>query len=213
MLNLMLHTTHVPPHHYDIFYKAYYEREVARENGRELVFIDCGVWAGQVVDLGLHLGAKIYAFEPNKYLAPLLRKKYEGNKNVIFYQNAVGVGNFRTRFSEYSTLNQGNTIALDCRNDVEHTALFYDVEVLSLCEFIEGEILKTHDRIYFLKLDIEGAEFEIMDKIIEKKLYEKIDYIACETHERCYKDGEAKITHLREQIAKYNIKNIFLDWI
>ncbi|MWV66201.1 FkbM family methyltransferase [Helicobacter saguini] len=209
MLNLMLHTTHVPPQYYDIFYKAYY----ARENTQNLVFIDCGVWAGQVVDLGLHVGAKVYAFEPNKYLAPLLRKKYAENADVIFYQKAVGVGNFHTKFSEFNTLSQGNTITIDSRNDIESNANFYDVEVVDLCEIIEGQILKAHDKIYFLKLDIEGAEFEIMDKLIDKKLYEKIDHIACETHERYYMDGDFKIANLKEKIQKNNIKNIFLDWI
>lgn len=208
-LNLMLHNTHVPRQHYDIFYKAYDFKE---QNG-SLVFIDCGVWAGQVTDIALHLGGVVYAFEPNKYLAALLRKKYAQNPNVFFYQKAVSNENAITKFAEYSTLSQGNTITTQARNDADSKTQYYDVEVIDLTEFIEREILSKFERIYLLKIDIEGAEFGLMDRLIDKGLHTKIKHIACETHERCYTDGTQKLQNLKDKIAKHNIKNILLDWV
>lgn len=35
----------------------------------------------------------------------------------------------------------------------------------------------------------------------------------CETHERFFVDGNAKMQHLHAQIEQNNITNIFLDWI
>lgn len=37
-----------------------------------------------------------------------------------------------------------------------------------------------------LKLDIEGARFEILDKILDEKLFKKIDYDFAEIHERFF---------------------------
>lgn len=113
------------------------------------------------------------------------------------------------RFLLHDAISQGNCIEL---NKMNVTSADYDeVELIDLVEYITQKILPR--RIFMLKLDIEGAEFGVMDKIIEARLYEKIDYIACETHERYLKDGKAKIKSLRQKIAQNNIKNIFLDWI
>lgn len=78
---------------------------------------------------------------------------------------------------------------------------------------ISNTLLQEHERLYFVKLDIEGAEFDIMDRLLDMKLYEKIDYIACETHERFFHDGKARIARLREKITKHGANNILLDWI
>lgn len=64
-----------------------------------------------------------------------------------------------------------------------------------------------------IKLDIEGAEFDILNDLIDQKLYKKIEYIMVETHERFFNDGIQKINLLKEKIRKNNITNIFLDWI
>lgn len=65
-------------------------------------------------------------------------------------------------------LSQGNRIVESVQDS--QTEKTYKVQVIDLCEFIENEILTQHKRIYFLKLDIEGMEFEIMKKIIEKNI-------------------------------------------
>ncbi len=69
-------------------------------------------------------------------------------------------------------LSQGNRIVESVQDS--QTEKTYKVQVIDLCEFIENEILTQHKRIYFLKLDIEGMEFEIMKKIIEKKYIKKL---------------------------------------
>lgn len=60
---------------------------------------------------------------------------------------------------------------------------------------------------------IEGAEFDVLQTIIDKQIYKHINYIICETHERFFVDGNAKMQHLHAQIEQNNITNIFLDWI
>lgn len=159
MLNLMLESVGAPKHYYDIFYKAYYYKEIYKD----LIFIDCGAWAGQFSDVGLHLGGIVYIFEPNIYLAAMLRAKYKDNKMAIIHQKAVSNENFTTKFAVSSVISQANTIETKNRLDCTESLSGYDVEVVDLTQILQ-EILKKHDRIYFIKLDIEGAEFKLVEK-------------------------------------------------
>lgn len=203
-LNLCLQNASVPHRYYFIFYKMPYQKSLCNHSP---ICIDAGAHKGIVTDMILQCGGISYAFEPNCYLAEFLRNKYQGNPNVILYQNAVSDRNYTTQFLEYSLLSDGNRIV---GGDTSKKA--YDVEVLDLTEVIL-EILSQYSKIYFLKLDIEGAEFEIIDKIITLGLWRKIDYIACETHERFFVDGEQKMQNLKRKLEENRIENILLDWV
>ncbi|HDZ4965540.1 TPA: FkbM family methyltransferase [Campylobacter jejuni] len=209
-LNLLLDNARIPKQYYDIFYNMLY---INGGGGYRPICIDCGGHAGLITDIILHCGGQSYIFEPNIYLNYFLKKKYENNINVKLFQKAVSDRSYETDFIMFGNriLSQGNRIVESAQDD--QTEKTYKVQVIDLCEFIENEILTQHKRIYFLKLDIEGAEFEIMKKIIDRKIYERIDYIACETHEYMFDDSEKKIGKLRQLIDKYNIQNILLDWI
>ena len=173
----------------------------------------------------LDCGASVHSFEPNDILFPILQNKYKNNKNkmtlifiyffhknVILHKAALSNKDGKAKFMLNDSISQGNR--LDSSGDYdEGYDESYEVEMIDLVRYINENILNTNDRIYFLKLDIEGAEFDIIDKIIETKLYEKIDYIACETHERYFIDGKNKITNLKRLIKEHNINNILLDWI
>ncbi|WP_181881434.1 FkbM family methyltransferase [Helicobacter sp. MIT 99-5507] len=207
-INLKLHNAHVPKRYYDIFYRIF--REMG--GGNPKITIDCGAHAGLVTDLLLDCGAVVHLFEPNDILFPILQNKYKNNKNVILHKAALSNKDGKAKFMLNDSISQGNR--LDSSGDYnEGYDEYYEVEVIDLVRYINENILNTNDRIYFLKLDIEGAEFDIIDKIIETKLYEKIDYIACETHERYFIDGKNKITNLKRLIKEHNINNILLDWI
>lgn len=108
------------------------------------------------------------------FIKLFFKKKYENNINVKLFQKAVSDRNYETDFIMFGNriLSQGNRIVESVQDS--QTEKTYKVQVIDLCEFIENEILTQHKRIYFLKLDIEGMEFEIMKKIIEKKIYKKL---------------------------------------
>lgn len=205
-LNLLLANAKVPKKYYDIFYN------MLRGGVDKLVCVDCGAHAGLISDIMLHCEAFVYAFEPNLHLQKFLRRKYKNNDNIKLYQKAVATFNGTTDFLifEKRNLSQGNRI-LKSKQD-KNTSKSYKVEVVDICEFIEKEILKEVDKIYFLKLDIEGAEFEILEKLIERKLYKNIEFIAVETHEYMFEDGNKKLQNIKSLIEKFKISNILLDW-
>ncbi|ARJ56750.1 FkbM family methyltransferase [Campylobacter cuniculorum] len=207
-LNLMLKNAKIPPKYYDIFYGMLYGG-----GEEEFVCIDCGAHCGLISDIILHCGGKSYVFEPNLYLNYFLNRKYKNNPNAILYQKAVDSKAYKTNFLMFENrmLSQGNRICSSKQDD--KTTQSYEVEVIDLIDFIENEILKHHSQIYFLKLDVEGVEFEILERLIATKLYQKIRFIACEIHEYMFEDGETKLSSIQKQIKEQKIENIFLDWV
>lgn len=174
--------------------------------------IDCGAHAGLISDLMLHCGARVMSFEPNIYLNFFLNKKYAENPDITLFNKAVGAKNYTTHFLKFQgrILSQGNRIVSSVQD--EETNKSYKVEVVDLCEFIE-KVLKEKNEIFFLKLDVEGVEFEIMEKLLEKGLYKSIKYIVCETHEYMFEDGDSKLQAIKKTIEQHKINNIFLDWV
>lgn len=177
------------------------------------ICIDGGAHAGLVSDIILYCGGVVHSFEPNALLHTILESKYHANPNVILHHAALSHEAGEVRFYVYDDISQGNRI--QGASDPSHTqsaAKQYKVPAIDLCAYVQ-KLLQEHERLYFVKLDIEGAEFDIMDRLLDMKLYEKIDYIACETHERFFHDGKARIARLREKITKHGATNILLDWI
>ncbi len=192
------------------YHKIFYDFYLRASNGEELVFIDGGAHAGVFSDVILALNGICYAFEPNIYLSAFLRDRYKDKPNFTLLDKAICTKNQSLKFynPQNNLISQGASLIQ--MHYKEEDA--YEVEGIDFCEFLKKLLLK-HDKIALIKLDIEGAEFEVLHDLIEQKLYEKVEFIMVETHERFFKNPKEKIEKLKNQIQQHNIKNIFLDWI
>ena len=152
-------------------------------------------------------------FEPDPIAINELKKKCKNNKNLNLLQTLVGLKDntqrlFRYRkFDEndpYST--QGSSL-LDYRSGANKP--FVEIEVI---DFI-NHIKKQKKEISLLKMDIEGSEIEILNKIIDLNMHDKIKYIFVETHERFSHKLGLETAKLKLRIKNLNINNINLDWV
>ena len=175
--------------------------------------IDCGANVGEFTKLFLDKGFIVDAFEPDPIAINELKKKYKKNKNFNLFQSAVGLKDntqklFRYRkFDEndpYST--QGSSL-LDYRSGTNKP--FVEIKVI---DFI-NHINKQKKEISLLKMDIEGSEIEILNKIIDLNMHDKIKYIFVETHERFSHKLGLETAKLKLRIKNLNINNINLDWV
>ena len=175
--------------------------------------IDCGANVGEFTKLFLEKGFIVDAFEPDPIAINELKKKCKNNKNLNLFQSAVGLKDntqklFRYRkFDEndpYST--QGSSL-LDYRSGTNKP--FVEIKVI---DFI-NHINKQKKEISLLKMDIEGSEIEILNKIIDLNMHDKIKYIFVETHERFSHKLGLETAKLKLHIKNLNINNINLDWV
>ena len=68
--------------------------------------------------------------------------------------------------------------------------------------------------IAFVKMDIEGAELDILEVMHRDGLFANVRCLVAETHERKFKDLRDRYKALREVVAEsYPAGKVNLDWI
>lgn len=171
------------------------------------VFIDCGGHCGCSIKKFIkeHDDFECFTFEAN----PRLAEYYEGLPTTLI-QKAVWSESGQTRFYiggkwgfESSSL-YADKFNVD-RND------FVNVEMVDLGEWIKSNFDK--EDYIVLKLDVEGAEYEILDSMLADGSFEYLNELHGEEHFK--KHGAAiKVTKKRrdEVMAKVNAKLQFQDW-
>ena len=175
------------------------------------IAIDCGANIGYITGLLLDKGFRVHAFEPDPVAAEVLLRKVGSNPRLSFNPVAVGAAKgraklFRTSDFESSPANKTVSSSLLARKESDPKN-YVDVEVINLLEYIEA----IPDRISMLKIDIEGAEVELLEALIESGLEKKIDFIFVETHERISFHIALQTARLRARIRTQNLTNFNLD--
>lgn len=67
-------------------------------------------------------------------------------------------------------------------------------------------------RVSVLKLDVEGAEVPVLEKLLDTRVIDKINHIFAETHERKVPELAARTLALRNRIAFERRNKLNLDW-
>jgi len=177
----------------EIFIKKIYQFETSSD---EPVIIDMGANIGlsAIFFKQLYPKAKISAYEADKNIFEILSKNLDNNgfEDVEKYNLAVW--------------NTNDTLFFKADNaDGGHVS--DDDSGMSVKAVDFNEILSNYDRVDFLKMDIEGAENEMFDKIAEN--LHKVDNIFLEYH--AFKDSPQKLGEflniLEAKNFRYNIEN------
>ncbi|MBX4199204.1 FkbM family methyltransferase [Candidatus Parcubacteria bacterium] len=176
------------------------------------VAIDCGANVGGVTERMVKPGVIVYAFEPDKSAYGALKKKFDGVTGVTCINKAVSDHNGRERFyvnDRYSEdpekWSTGSTLIAE-KPHLDKSQVS-EVEVVDLAEFIES----LGKPVGLLKMDIEGEEVKVLNKLIDRGLIEGIRHIAVETHER-FPTLKEPTERLKARIKSLGLSNIDLNW-
>jgi FkbM family methyltransferase len=168
------------------------------------VLIDCGSNLGQGFEklskeLDIDSKWNIYMFEPNKRCVDSLKNKYRGIENIHIVEKAVWtkkekrmlVGEYLPASKEWVG-EASNIIGEDyVPPDYIEPAYLMPLELIDCINF--SKFLSTFiNKKIFLKFDIEGAEFDVLDKMIEDETILLIDTIYVEFHNQLIKDRKDK---------------------
>ncbi len=182
------------------------------------VAIDCGANLGTVTTRLAASGARVVSFEPDPYCFEKLTAATAEHDNVEAVNAAVGAeaGELMLyRASDFDgnpdLKSQSSTLIAGGRNIDESTAI--PVQVIDLPAFIENEFAQGR-RISFLKLDIEGAEIDVVNALEDRGLLARIGFTVVETHEAKFRHEAERFAALRSRIAEAHPPHrVSLEWI
>ncbi len=182
------------------------------------LFIDCGANLGDSIKAASDIGfQKIIAFEPNNYCYRTLCSRYQFNKKVVIIDQPVWdkVAAVQIFMPTQKSINPikhsaSTTLIKDNMNaDLTNSLL---KESVCLSEYVLG----LNEKVNFLKIDIEGAEIDVMNDLLTTQAYKHIDIIAVETHEHIFKDlnYSDQLKRIKQEVLSLGLENkIFFNWV
>lgn len=184
------------------------------ERGRKFVFIDLGARNGDTIDWFIETYPKrlnncvIYAFEANpKNTEDLVQYKIAHpeldinliHKAVWIHSNGINftVDNRpkkKVAGSIFSTIRQQRLFGMQ--------SVF--VQSVDISKWISEHVLLEQELV--LKMDIEGAEFQVIDKMIEDESITLVDTFVVDWHQRFFRQKNMTADVYEDRIKQYNIE-------
>lgn len=187
--------------------------QLARRLTPNDVAIDCGANLGFYTEMLAHRGARVFAFEPDPLAFEQLRERCRPYPNVTLVPKAVGAKAdtavlYRTKDFDTNPLEKSQSSSLLSFKPNLDLESGIAVEQIDLVDFI-----RALDRpVTILKIDIEGAEFDLLDALIKAGCMEKVRHTFVETHDHKIPGLEEAGRRLRALIAERGLTGINLDW-
>jgi FkbM family methyltransferase len=180
--------------------------------------IDCGANVGVVTTILAATGADVVCFEPDPYAFAELTKAFSDHPRVELVNAAVGVGSGTVRLMRASNFEDNPASAsvkstiLDGGRSIDGSQGI-DVPLVDFPAYLAARIAERGE-VAFIKLDIEGAELDLLEELDRQGLLEGVRCLVAETHERKFRDLRQRYRDLRETLSKkYSQSRVNLDWI
>ena len=190
-------------------------RIAALDLGPEDLALDCGANVGDVTSELARTGAFVHAFEPNPDAYAVLAKRFDGVGNVELHPQAVldrAAASVRLYLhvdaaSDPVGASVGSSL-LDFKGNVD-TERFVDVEAIDLAEFVLG----LERPVSVLKLDVEGAECRIVNRLIDTRAVDRVGTVLVELHDRHIPELRAENDRLRRRLERKGLAGrVLTDW-
>jgi FkbM family methyltransferase len=159
-----------------------------------------GQWAGE---LFWRYGCRIFVFEPVAAFAEKIRAKFEKNNRIEVLQYGLGAS---TR-KETLHIDANASSIYGKSGDVE------EIKIVDVRDWL-GE--RKLERIHLAKLNIEGGEYELLERLIETRLIGVIDDIQVQFHDIAA-DSRLRMQGIRNQLRTtheptYQYEFVWENW-
>lgn len=182
--------------------------------GKHSIVLDCGANVGHIAKLFSLTGATVIAFEPDPIAFKKLLYRCRNINNITCIQKGVWdrdviiqLFTLQDSQGDEASFTVGSSIIADKIN--VNTEKAKSIEVIDLVMYIQ----KSEKKINLIKLDVEGAEIEILKKVIATEAHLLFDRMYVETHESRIPSQVKDLEWIIKEIKNKGIRNIRLNWI
>jgi len=176
------------------------------------ICIDLGANVGIITEKLAASGATVHAFEPDPWTFERLHEAVGHLPNVILHNAAVA--NYRGSIQFFrpkvfadtpGSASVASTTLAKCDGSQGEAI---EVDCINFVEFVKG----LEQNVELVKMDIEGAEVEILEAIFVSDIKAQIDIIFVETHYNIFPEQTILISELRHKYANASRPRVNFDW-
>lgn len=181
------------------------------------IMLDCGANVGDVCSQLARSGATVYAFELNPVCFEVLRRRFARMPHVhCLHQGVLDrecVLSLSTPRAHAGFDALDTTVASSLHGERLRSNDYELDQVQVPCIDIDAFVRGLGRRVLLMKIDIEGAEIEVLNRLIDTGAIDLIDHIVVETHEAQMPDLRAPTQALRERVAHLGLAGkVCFDW-
>lgn len=186
---------------------------VVQRLGPNDIALDFGANYGDYTDKLARTGATVHAYEPDPDTFQALQKRFAATENVVLHECAVSAksGTLTLRRVKDYELNPreksvGSSIVYNDKRMSDQNSL--QVPVVSFWDVIAG----FSKSVSLIKMDIEGAEWDVLAEIFEKPEPLGFEHLFVETHEFLDWSKQPIVEKYRSKSAALKQSTINLYW-
>ena len=173
-------------------------------NENSIVF-DIGGYKGEFArDIFCKYNCTIYIFEPIKEFYDIIKKRFINNSKIKAFN--FGLGNL-DKIVQISLIDDRSSV-LNMNGDL------IKVKIKSINEFIKNQNIKNIDLV---KMNIEGAEYELLESIISENNQIKIENLQIQFHDFVIDNAFDKMKSIQKELVKtheltYQYEFVWENW-
>jgi FkbM family methyltransferase len=167
--------------------------------------IDLGANKGQFTTMLAASGAHVIAFEPDPSAFAILKGNIAGASNVELIHAAASdrQGTFtlyrHKEFKKNPTKLNNSSSLLRSRHSADRS-MAVEVQVVDFAQFLASRNLL---RVELLKIDIEGAEVQLLEQLFATGEIRRFRQVFVETHERVLPELDVPTSQLKRRALEY----------
>lgn len=195
-------------------YLAFRQFQDAVEASEGGLFIDLGANVGLFTRYMAAHAKRVIAFEPDPWTVATLKKNVADLTNVEVVEAAAGTADRMVELYRAAEFMNDPQAASESSSIVSGKLNIDNMAFISVqeCDFIR--FLQELDAdIAVIKIDIEGAEVELLEKLLASPVLDRIGHVFVETHEKKIPALADRTAELRRVVATLRKPVFNMDWI
>jgi FkbM family methyltransferase len=172
------------------------------------VVLDIGANVGDVSSHLIRLGFTVHAYEPDPRCAEFLRRRFSriDKHRIQLHEIAVSDHNGATVLYFGRKTTESSSIIEDIPSTLKTVG--HEVEVCSIVG-----VLDSCGFVSLIMMDIEGAEYGVLNEMLKPENYDKFGLCVAETHANKMPDLESQHQEVVKLIDQYGLGDrVLLDW-